>query len=605
MIWIKIYVVYKLVFDFPAHSFLEQIVLVLNPIGSIALILGCSFFFSKQLRPWLVICLVVVVTGILYANMLYYRFYIDFVTVPVLFQFQNVGGLSQSTLELIHGWDVLLFLDIPILIWLMKRREINGRFMTQRLKYKVAGTSVAIIALSMGLSLISHPQFLSKYYNRELLVSSLGLFNYHLYDIGLQISHPFNKAMADGLDTEETEDYVVQNNVKGGPADSFGVAEGKNLIFVMLESTQGFAIDKKLHGEAVTPFLNKLKEHSYYFDNFYHQTAQGKTSDAELMVDTGLYPLPSGSVFVRKPENAYNSLPDILGKQGYTSVALHGNVRDFWNRADMYDNLGYNHFYSKRDYHVTENNSVNYGLKDIPFIEQSMPYLSSLSEPFYAKFLLLTNHFPFLLDKEDRLIQKADTEEDVVNRYFTTVRYEDEAVKHLFSRLKEKGLYQNSVIVLMGDHYGISEKYSEALGEALDKKITPMTEVQFEKVPLLIHVPGQEGQVIHTVGGEIDVRPTLLHLLGVKTDQYVSFGQDLLSKQNDQFVVFRNGNFVSNKYVYTQNICYDAQSGEKVKRHKCWPYMQKAKKELHHSDQVIFGDLLRFTGDKMKSRPSQ
>ncbi|WP_258871946.1 hypothetical protein [Virgibacillus dokdonensis] len=61
----------------------------------------------------------------------------------------------------------------------------------------------------------------------------------------------------------------------------------------------------------------------------------------------------------------------------------------------MYQSLGFDRFFSKKDYHVTEENSVNYGLKDIPFFEQSMEKLLHLSEPYMASFLTLTNHFHF------------------------------------------------------------------------------------------------------------------------------------------------------------------------------------------------------------------
>src|SRR5699024_8776656 len=151
----------------------------------------------------------------------------------------------------------------------------------------------------------------------------------------------------------------------------------------------------------------------------------------------------------------YQSLPKILADYGYTSVVFHGNRSTFWNREEMYDALGYDRFYSEPDYDVTEENSINYGIKDIPFFEQSMPYLESLDGPLYAKFLMMTNHFPYLIDPEDEMIAPPDTEADVVNRYFQTIRYQDEAVKRFFDLLKQSGLYEDSIIVLYGDHYGI------------------------------------------------------------------------------------------------------------------------------------------------------
>ena len=56
-----------------------------------------------------------------------------------------------------------------------------------------------------------------------------------------------------------------------------------------MESTQNFVINKNKWKE-ITPFLNEFIKDSFYFDNFYHQTGQGKTSDAEFIVENSLYP---------------------------------------------------------------------------------------------------------------------------------------------------------------------------------------------------------------------------------------------------------------------------------------------------------------------------
>src|SRR5690606_15916056 len=137
-------------------------------------------------------------------------------------------------------------------------------------------------------------------------------------------------------------------------------------------------------------------------------------------------------VFVRRPKNSYYTLPHILKEHQYYSASFHGNDAEFWNRSVMYEALGYDQFFSKEYFDVNEDNSVNYGLKDIEFFQQAIPYLQTLPQPFYAKMLTLTNHFPFLLNPEDQYIAEGDTEQGVVNRYFTTVRYEDEAIKTFF-----------------------------------------------------------------------------------------------------------------------------------------------------------------------------
>lgn len=591
LLFIKTYLVYRFEFSLTMRGVGEEFLLLINSVGAISLLLGIGLF-KKNSKPGLMLAVYFLLSVILYANVLYYRFYIDFITVPVLFQFGNVGGLSQSTVELINWYDPLLVLDSLVIFWLIKRWKLRSVSLSSKLKKRTAFFGAGMFVVTAVIALIIHPLLFEKSYDRELFVKSLGAYTYHVYDVAFQSITSLHSVFADDTDISEIQKFVEKNSVD---ESSFaGVAEGKNLILISLESTQAFMMDEKVEGKEVMPFLNKLKDESFYFPNFYHQTAQGKTSDAEFMIDNSLYPLAGGSVFVRKPENNFLSLPLALKDEGYTTTSFHGNDRQFWNREEMYETLGYDRYFSKKDFDVTDENSINYGLKDIPFFEQSIPYLKELEEPYSAKFLTLTNHFPYLLEEEDTLIPLPDTSKDVVNRYFATVRYEDESIKKFFEDLKAEGLYEDSIFVLYGDHYGLSETYNDAIGEYLGKEIGPVEHVQLQKVPLIIHVPGEEGKVFNTVGGQIDLKPTILELLGVNEQKSLNFGRSLLAPDRKNLVILRDGSFVTEEYVYTKNTCYNKETTEKTNRNKCARHFDHVQDELDFSDRVIYGDLLRF-----------
>ncbi|WP_254871075.1 LTA synthase family protein [Bacillus sp. Marseille-Q1617] len=592
LLWVKTIIVMFAGFNISAHSFLELCLLLINSIGSLMIALGFSFYFSKKVHAFTLFLAMVTITGILYADLLYYRFYSDFVTLPILFQFKNVGGIGPSTFELMSPWDLLLFTDIFAAGWyLNKGRQLPSLSSKDKLNYLSA--SFAVVLLTVVLGLIKSPYLFQEAYDREQMVTAIGPFNYHVYDTGYALGVNLNPLVASQTDTNSPLNYTKSK--KNDQSDLFGAAEGKNVILISMESTQNFVINRKIGGEEITPFLNSLVKESYYFNQIYDQTAQGKTSDSEFMIDTGLYPLASGSVFVRNPENEFKSMPHILKDHaGYHSAVFHGNDATFWNRHIMYESLGYDRFYSKKDFDVTEENSVNYGIKDIPFFKQSIPYIQDLPRPFYTRFLTLTNHFPFLLEEEDQFILQASTEVDVVNRYVTTVRYEDEAIKQFFDQLKEKGIYQNSIFVLYGDHYGISEKYEPGVLELLNMEDTPLNHVKLQQVPLIIHVPGIEGETVSTIGGEIDIRPTILHLLGIESKENLSFGHSLFTRVKNHPVIFRDGGFVTEKYVYKDNVCYSRKNGEPVLDNQCKPFKEIARKELGMSDDIIYGDLLRF-----------
>ena len=135
-----------------------------------------------------------------------------------------------------------------------------------------------------------------------------------------------------------------------------------------------------------------------------------------------------------------------------------------------------------------------------------------------------------------------------------------------FYVFEKSGIYQNSIFVIYGDHFGISNTDNKDLASALGKDPDTWDEfdnAQMQRVPLMIHMPGYtKGTVNHEYGGEIDVLPTLLHLLGIDDKDYLHFGTDLLSSQHDQVVAFRNGNFVTPKYTVLGGKAYNNQTGE-------------------------------------------
>ncbi|MEH7237982.1 LTA synthase family protein [Bacillus sp. JJ1562] len=596
ILWLKTVIVCFVGFNLNIQSFFDIVLILTSSIGSLLFVMGLSFYFGEKVNRLVLFVLLFVGTGVLYGDLLYYRFYNDFVTIPILFQFDNVGGLSASTIELMSPWDLFLFLDLFIVGWLLIKTKSAFTVQKQtKRKYVAAASSLVVLTICLGLIKSTH--LFSEVYDREQMVKALGPLNYHVYDIGLGLIAPLERLLVTEADAVALEEHLQRKDSER--TELFGIAEGKNIVLITLESTQNFVINQKVNGEEVTPFLNDLIKESFYFNQIYDQTAQGKTSDAEFMIDSSLYPLASGSVFVRRPENIYYSLPHILKENDdYYAATFHGNVNTFWNRDVMYEALGYDQYFSKEYYSVTEENSVNYGLKDIPFFTQSVEYLKDLPEPYYAKFLTLTNHFPFLLDEEDMFIDPADTEDDVVNRYVTTVRYLDKAIETFFERLKEEGMYEDTVFVLVGDHYGLSEKYHEGLNELLDEEDTLVNQVKHSQIPLIIHVPGQEGETISAQGGEIDIRPTLLHLLGIKIDNRYSFGYNLFTRNNDHPIIFRDGSFISEDYIYKNNSCYRKQDGQPVDPQGCEPYLEVVRQELTLSDNIIFGDVLRFKDEE-------
>ncbi|HEX6594741.1 MAG TPA: LTA synthase family protein [Bacillota bacterium] len=602
LLWTKTYIIYVNEFNLDIENYMQAFLLFLNPLSSALLFLGFALFAKGRKAGIWIIIIDTLMSFFLYANVVFYRANSDYITLPTLTQTSNFGSLGGSIASLVQWSDLLYAFDIFILIGLF----VWGykQWSTQRIPIRkplmIMATAVVVFAVNLGLAETDRPQLLKRTFDRNYIVKYLGAYNFAIYDAIQNLQSSSQRVLADSNDITIVENYTKSKFAEPDP-ELFGVAEGKNIIKIHLESFQSFLIDFELHGEEVTPFINSLvhdqDENFTYFENFFHQTEQGKTADAEFILANSIYGLPQGAAFVTRSKNTYQALPAIMKqKQDYTNVVLHGDYKSFWNRDEIYKNFAIDEYYDATYYDMSPNQVINYGLKDKPFFTESMPMLESLEEPFYAHLLTLTHHHPYLIDDEDATIAPAETGDGSVDRYFQTARYLDESLEQFFNDLKESGLYDDSVIVIYGDHYGISTNHNRAMMEILGEEITPFKNAQLQRVPFMIKIPGVEGKgTVEEYSGQMDVMPTLLHLLGIHGQDYIQFGTDLFSPDHKDFVPFRNGDFITPTYSRVSGSYYDNETGEEIKATKEMEQMnEQVQHELQLSDKLLNGDLLRF-----------
>ncbi|PEL75804.1 LTA synthase family protein [Bacillus wiedmannii] len=606
-VWLKTYLITRFSFDLKIESSTQELILFISPLAASLAFVGLALFATGEKRNYIALCINLLLTIVLVGNVMFYDFYSDFVTLPVLGQTSNFGQLGGSIIEILNYKIILAFVDIIFFFILLKKKALvfqTGRVThPARLLYFLL--TIGVFFANLHLAEKERPELLTRSFDRVMLVKNLGLYTHQVYDLTLQVKAGAQKALADSSKLQETENYVKANQSEPNP-NMFGAAKGKNVIVVTLESLQTFLIGASVNGQEITPFLNEFINESYYFDNFFHQTGQGKTSDSEFLIDTSLYPLNRGAVFFTHGNNDYTATPEILRQQGYFTSVFHANNATFWNRNIMYSALGYDRYYNELDYKITPETNLNWGLKDIEYFDQSVDILKTVDQPFYARFLTLTNHYPFTYDEDTKFIEPYNSGNGVFDRYIVTARYLDESIKKFIERLKAEGMYDDSIIVLYGDHYGISEKHNRAMAQFLEKdQITEFDTLNLQRTPLYIHMPGQtEGQTISKPTGQIDMKPTILNLLGINTTNDIRFGHDMFSDEYTGFVVLRDGSFITEKYAYTNNSFYDRITGKIVDlpKKEAQALINRAQNELRMSDKIIEGDLLRFSeSNKIKT----
>ncbi|MCG1236149.1 polyglycerol-phosphate lipoteichoic acid synthase LtaS [Staphylococcus epidermidis] len=600
-ITLKTYFSYYVDFSLGVKGLVQNLILLMNPYSLIALVLSVFLFFKGKKAFWFIFIGGFLLTFLLYANVVYFRFFSDFLTFSTLNQAGNVESMGGAVSASFKWYDFVYFIDtiIYLAILIFKRKWLDNRAFSKKFVPVVMATSVALFFLNLAFAETDRPELLTRTFDHKYLVKYLGPYNFTVYDGVKTIENNQQKALASEDDLTKVLNYTKQKRTEPNP-EYYGAAKKKNIIKIHLESFQTFLINKKVNGKEVTPFLNKLSSGNQdftYFPNFFHQTGQGKTSDSEFTMDNSLYGLPQGSAYSLKGDNTYQSLPAILDqKQGYTSNVMHGDYKTFWNRDQVYKHFGIDNFYDATYYDMSDDNIVNLGLKDKPFFKASADYQSKMKKPFYSHLITLTNHYPFTLDEEDASIDKPNTGDSTVDGYIQTAHYLDQALEEYITDLKKKGLYDNSVIMIYGDHYGISENHNNAMEKLLGEKITPAKFTDLNRTGFWLKVPGESGGVNKEYAGQMDVMPTLLHLVGIDSKNYLMFGSDMFSKQHNNVVPFRNGDFITEDYKYVNGKIYSNKDNELLtEKPKDFDKNKKqVEKDLEMSDSVLNGDLFRF-----------
>ena len=617
--WLKTMWAYTVDFNLDIQGFYQAFLAFVNPIPLGLLFIGLALYFKRSAIFYgFSISIYILLFIWLFSNAVYYREFSDFVTVNTMMASSSVSaGLGEAALGLFRPWDIIYLIDFPILGYLMYKKliRVDHRPFNKRASFAITALSSMLFTANLFLAEIDRPQLLTRGFSNYYVVRALGLPAFLGYSGNQTYQANKERSKASAEDLKPVEEYI-QNHYAEPNKDYFGIAKGRNVIYVHLESFQQFLIDYKLQADGkeyeVTPFLNSLyhSNSTLAFSNVFNQVKAGKTSDAETMIETGLFGLNQGSFMVNYGgTNTQQAAPFILSKNGgYTSAVFHGNAGSFWNRNTAYKQWGYNYFFdasyfTKQD----DTNSFQYGLNDKIMLKDSIKYLERLQQPFYVKYITVSNHYPYTtsLIGDEIGFPLAKTKDETINGYFATANYLDSSVKALFDYLKESGLYDNSIIVLYGDHFGISQTRNPNLAPLVGKTSETWSNydnAMMQRVPYMVVIPGMDkGKIIDTYGGQVDMLPTLEHLLGIDSKNYLQVGQDMLSTQHQQIVAFRSSNnFVTPKYTSFNGRTYYTQTGEEITnpdetiKKELDDIRNAANTQLKISDAIQTGDLIRF-----------
>ena len=574
-------------FSFYTNTAFPMEFLLINLAGML-LLSSWTLLIQWKKRRWIWLTLLFLHSLLLISDLWYYRYFEDMLSVSLLSQMLQMSDVGGGFMALIRFEDFFLFADVVIFLLILFFTRKKTFEVTKKKRRMTAGATfligVILIATPLTFSAIKEDQWLNHSVSDMRDYYQLGFWGYHGVDLW--------RGVMGALDSEENLTVEQQKMLKENSSEN---AEGSpikpNIILIQLESFQGSLIGQKINGKELTPHLNQLKEEALYFSSFYHQTHEGRTSDAEFITNTSLYPLKSGSVYTRFPENEFGSLPELLKENGYDTAAMHAYDKGFWNRDQVYENIGFNHFFSNKDY--PNHKKIGMALNDKNFLTTSIEHMETLEEPYFAFMVAITSHTPFEIPEEERDLDLSGYDDPMLKRYYQTVYYVDQAVGLMIDELKQKGLWEGSLVIFYGDHdSGLTNEGSEMRKEANVESAVDAFELD-RQVPLFIKKPNEDnGQEIKQNGGQIDIAPTIVDLLNM--DMPYMIGNSLLDDQPN-LTAFRDGSFRYRDYYYEADLteeagngtCYDVSSEEKVPFDKCKDQIEKVAEQLRLSDAII------------------
>ncbi len=462
-----------------------------------------------------------------------------------LFQLAGVTDTIEGLMTVRH---VMLIADLPLwFIWCINRRfilrksESIAKLFSKPLKKRYYAAASFLLSAFCAFFVIFFPNFEPKYMMNEL-------FCYHTHDFYVTLTTS---------NDENTIDKSKYASPDYSSSEYYGLAEGRNVFVIQVEAMQNFVIGAHYEGQEITPTLNSLiANDSIYFENYYYQIGGGNTSDAEFHVNNSLFAPESSAAYVEYPDNDYYGLPYILKDNGYSGAyAFHNYTNTFWNRENAYVNQGFDDFISLEDLEQTD--MFPMGLSDKEMFRQSLEMLKTYEEPFYAFYVTVSSHHPYALPLKDRgIVLNEEDEGTLFGLYIQAMNYVDSAIAEFIEGLKEIGLYENSVFVIYGDHYALSNTDSKVTTRFEEMLGRNYTLYDVFNVPLIINIPCLGYSETKSVaGGHIDTLPTLLCLMGIHNDKAVMFGQNLLEAESGivcEQTHLGAGSFISDEVLFSR-----------------------------------------------------
>lgn len=367
-------------------------------------------------------------------------------------------------------------------------------------------------------------------------------------------------------------DYIFRNHLNQN--EFTGIGKDKNLLVIQVESYQGGFVGKSYRGKKITPYTDKLIEKSIYFTDYFELLGTGNSSDAEFVSLHSVYPSNNIGSYEGYTAKGINGLPKIAHARGYTTFSMHGNSGEFYNRNKEHKRVGFDEVYMGESYEQDE--IIGLGLSDESFFRQSVDKIEKIAEKgkFFGFMVTLTCHGPYYMPPKDvKFNVETSLRGTPFSNYLNAVHYTDKAIGEFLEMLDERGILENTVVAIYGDHHAFVTTDADTNKHLSNFLGVPFDYDEMMKIPLVIHVPGNEQPIQKkNIGSQVDFMPTIMNIMGWNDTITPMFGVDLLDPvmSEDNIVLpqtyMRKGSFVTEDAMFEQSRASDGFEGKFIDR---------------------------------------
>ena len=339
--------------------------------------------------------------------------------------------------------------------------------------------------------------------------------------------------------------------------DFTGYFENKNLILIMLESGSNLINNPDLY-----PNLSKIYNEGWTWKNYYSPRNSCSTGNNELSGMTSLYTIYNNcTANIYKNNTYFESIFNLFNNKGYMTSSFHDHFDAYYYRTVIHKNMGSMHFYKVQDMDIKYGHSYGDWASDEEMMKFYLTTLDKRDEdkPFMSWITTVTSHMPYTSSSiyNDLYYDEMPKEYSKdVRRYMSKLKVVDNAIGVLLDGLEERGILDDTVIVLYADHYpyGLNSKdLSEAYGYQIG------IDNNSEQVPFIIYNSKLKPKVYDDYTSYINITPTVANLFNLDYDSRLYMGTDILDPNYEGMVVFADGSWKNDIAFYdasTNNVKY-------------------------------------------------